>query len=107
MRKEVIMVPKDECALDTLAILDKHTAKAWIFFHKNVIEKLKKSVDDIQEEGKVLKLYWKATEKYPDTILHVKIGEVWSEVIYVVADDIAFRTKVLDPEHIYFLKMQE
>ena len=105
MKKEVILVPKDKCPLDVLAEMGEKIRNAWIFIHKNAIEILCETAEDIlvKEEG-VLDAFW----EHPRTNIIVQAHKpVWSKVYEIKADDISFTVSTDDPEDIFFLKMEE
>jgi len=108
MLKEVIYVPQDKCPLDVLAEMGAETGNAWIYLHKNAIEKLAKSADYVDSCIIFLEMEWKETEKYPKTILRYEdTSHQWHKVIYINASDISFNYQPSDPKHIFFLKMAE
>ena len=107
MLKEVTLVPKDKCPLDVLAEIGTQTANAWIFLHKNAVEKLRTTADEIIDAVDFLKMYWSGTEKYPSTTILLEGTATWYKVSTIEADDIAFKQSVSDPEHIFFLQMEE
>ena len=113
MKKEVILVPKDKCPLDVLAEMGEQTRDAWFFLHRNAVENLQHS-DGVscKEGGKAgtCVLTWEATEDYPETKIIVDIcgfGADWKPIIFISASDIAFSLFPVDPEEIFFLKMEE
>lgn len=105
MKKEVILVPKDKCVLDILAEMGERTRNAWIFLHKNVVKKLKKTANGEYSTATCLTLLWKATDEFPETTICIESGKIWSLVAVIKADDIAFEEKVDDPEDIIFFQM--
>lgn len=113
MKKEVITVPKDECPLDVLAKMGKLTENAWIFLHSNAVEKLQHSEGVSCEEGRkvgTLVLTWEATDSYPETRIVIDVCAMateWKPVILISASDIFFDLMPVDPEDLYFLKMNE
>lgn len=113
MKKEVILVPKDKCPLDVLAEMKERTKNAWIFLHQNAFEKLQQSEGVSVKAGKkvgTIFLTWQATDDYPETKIAVDVGSVstsWKSIIMISATDIAFNVMPVDPEDIYFLKMEE
>ena len=111
MKKEVILVPKDKCPLDVLAEMGEQTKDSLIFFHENVVEKLKKTAQEVEEKSaddcQYESLYWHGTEEYPDTTVEIEDRGVWREVYFIDADDIAFGVDVDDPENLFFFKMAE
>lgn len=112
MKKEVIIVPKDKCPLDVLAEMGERTANAWIFLHANAVEKLQRSYVSCKEGKKpgTLDLTWEATDEYPETRVVIDVGAMavdWKHVILISASDISFTLMPVDPEDIYFLKMEE
>lgn len=113
MKKEVIIVPNDKCPLNVLAEMSERTENAWIFLHHNAVEKLQHS-DGVSctEGGKqgTLVLTWEATDDYPETrvVIDVCAMEIaWKPIILISASDIFFTLMPVDPEDIYFLKMEE
>jgi len=93
MKKEVIYVPKDKCPLDTIKELGDEAISAWVFLHKNVIEKLKEInvyVSTYYGCGDVW-MVAAAIEKYE--IPRMRIQFDW----------IACK----DPENIFFIQMEE
>lgn len=111
MKKEVTLVPKDECPLDVLAEMEERTANAWIFLHDNAVEKLKKSCVKYTLQYHSIKLNWDATENIPATSIIINTRKFysghWNFVDYIEADDIAFKHRSYDPEEIFFLQMEE
>lgn len=109
MKKEVILVPKDKCTLDVLVDMGERTRNAWIFLHKNAIELLCDTADDVllKEEG-VLDVFWNKTDTYPETNIIIQAYKpFWSKVYEIKANDIAFTISPDDPEDIFFLKREE
>jgi len=111
MEKEVIIVPKDKCALNVLAEMGEQIRNAWIFLHENAVEKLRKTADFKPNYGDKMKFVWVETEDYPKTVLYFEKDEdaevVWKKVYRIEASDIAFEDSPKDPEFLFFLKMQE
>ena len=118
MLKEVILVPKDKCPLDVLAEMGSQTANAWIFLHKNAVEKLRSTADQVNEFPSMIEFQsefkWNATPEYPATLLQithlpkiVNSREEWIKVYRIKASDIAFEYSASDPEYLFFLKMEE
>ena len=113
MKKEVIIVPKDECPLDVLAEMEDRTENAWIFLHSNAFQKLQRSEGVSREEGSrdgVIVLIWKETKDYPETRIAIDICALatdWKPIIFISASDISFNLMSVDPEEIFFLKMEE
>ena len=109
MKTEVISIPKGKSPLNILKELEEETKNAWIFFHNNLFLELSSSVDDIRGKDGVLTFYWKATEEVSSIELSILIkGEqVWTRVIKIEADNIAFSVEPDDPEAIFFLKLEE
>lgn len=99
MKKEVIIVPKDKCPLDVLAEMGERTKNSWLFFHSNIIEKLKESKGATYEEGNkqgTLVFTWEETKEYPETKIVIDICALcteWKPVICISASDIAFDIK--------------
>ena len=53
---------------------------------------------------------WKATDDYPETRVVIDICAMatdWKPIIFISASDISFTIVPVDPEYIYFLKMEE
>ena len=111
MKKEVKLVPKDKCPLDVLAEMGEATKSAWIFLHRNAVEKLISIADDhrVRMHCNSQQFYWEATDTFPDTFLWVELhpDKVWLEVYRIEADDIAFNLPADDPDDIIFMKMDE
>ena len=108
MVKDIIFVSKDKCPLDTIAEMGSKTAKAWIFLHRNAIDKLRSTADIVDGCTGFLKMVWKETEKYPATTVYVENGGTeWIRVYYINASDIAFDYEPLDPKYLFFLKMED
>lgn len=113
MKKEVIIVPKDKCPLDVLAKMGKRTENAWIFLHLNAVEKIQHSEGVSCKEGEkvgTLVLTWEATEDYPETRIVIDVCAMvteWKPIILISASDISFNLMPVDPESLYFLKMDE
>ena len=110
MLKDVTLVPKDKCPLDVLAEMGEQTANAWIFLHKNAVEKLRSTADIVTVTDSFLKMHWKETEKYPSTTILVKHPTkeyIWQRIYHIMAIDIAFDYEPSDPEHLFFLQMEE
>ncbi len=109
MKKEVTIVPKDKCPLDILAEMGDRTKNAWIFLHENAVEKLEKTCNQYKEFAGQCSLLWHGTKEFPLTNIHIDKAEhgCWKSVNYISADDIAFSSRVSDPEEIFFLKMDE
>lgn len=109
MKKDPIIVPKDKWPLDVLAEMGERTKNAWLFFHSNIIPKLKESKGVSDEEGKkqgTLVFTWKETKEIVTIDISALCVE-WKPVIYIHASDIAFDIMPVDPEYIYFFKMEE
>lgn len=113
MKKEVIIVPKDKCPLDVLAEMGNRTENAWIFLHSNAFQKLQRSEGVSCEEGSrdgVIVLTWEETNDYPETRIAIDICALatdWKPIISISASDISFNLMPVDPEDLYFLKMEE
>lgn len=113
MKKEVIIVPKDKCPLDVLAEMENRTANAWIFLHSNAVEKLQRSDGVSCKEGNkvgTIVLTREATEDYPETRVVIDVCAMateWKSIILISASDISFNLMPVDPEELYFLKMDE
>jgi len=108
MIREVTTVPKDECPLNVLAKMGNQTASAWIFLHKNAVEKLRKTADFVGGFSSIIELKWNETPKYPSTLVWItNSSEEWIKVFRIEATDIAFEYAAIDPENIFFLKMEE
>lgn len=111
MKKEVILVPKDKCPLDVLAEMGEQTKSAWIFLHRNAVEKLTSTADDhlVHMHCNSQQFYWEATDAFPDTLLWIEIHSdtVWLKVYRIEADDIAFKLPADNPDDIIFVKMDE
>ena len=113
MKKEVIIVPNDKCPLDVLAEMNERTANAWIFLHHNAVEKLQRSDGVSCKEGRkpgTLELTWKGTDDYPKTRVVIDVCAMatnWKSIIAISASDIFFNIMPVDPEDIYFLKMED
>lgn len=113
MKKEVIIVPKDKCPLDVLAEMGNRTENAWIFFHLNAIEELQQSEGFSYEEGRkvgTLVFTREATEDHPKARIVIDVCGTqteWKSVILISASDISFDLMPIDPEDLYFLKMDE
>ena len=106
MLKDVLLIPESKCPLDAIAELGNKTAKAWLFLHHSCIEKLANTAAYIDDCSGYMEYGWKATEKYPETILRVERTQtVWTRVFYIKADDIAFEHEIQDPKYLFFLKM--
>ena len=107
--KIVILIPNGKSPLNILKELEEETKNAWIFLHNNLFLELSSSVDDIRGKNGVLTFYWKATEEVSSIELSILIkGEqVWTRVIKIEADNIAFSVEPDDPEAIFFLKLEE
>jgi len=106
MIKEVILVPQDRCPLDVLAEMGEQTANSWIFLHENAVKKLRITADEDIDAGDFLLLTWEKTEKYPSTVFLLKKEPTWYQVRRIEATDIAFSGKSIDPQNIFFLKME-
>lgn len=113
MKKEVIIVPKYKCPLDVLADMENRTENAWIFLHSNAIDKLQHSEGVSCKLGRkagTIDLTWEATEDYPETRIVIDICAMvteWKPIIFISASDISFNLMPVDPEDLYFLKMEE
>lgn len=113
MKKEVIIVPKDKCPLDVLAEMEDRTENAWIFLHSNAVEKLQHSEGVLYKEGRregTIVLTWEATKDYPETRIVIDICSQctdWKPILLISATDISFNLMSVDPEDLYFLKMEE
>ena len=111
MKKQPILVPKDSCPLDELAKMGEETKFAWIFLHRNAVEKL--ASGECEHRPLPFKgfqeLFWNKTDKYPETTLWIELhsDKIWLEVYRIDATDIAFKTPAEDPSDIIFLKMEE
>lgn len=108
MLKKVIIVPANKCPLDVLAEMGSRVLNSWIFLHKNALEKLWITADVIDKFPLIIQMQWAKTPKYPATLFSViNLNEEWFKVSKINATDIAFKTAPSDPEHIFFLKMEE
>ena len=109
MKREITIVPKDKCPLDVLAELGERTSKAWIFLHANAVEKLRSTVDGFEEYYNSFTLRWDASDKSPKTSINISdtSGFEWYEVFNIDAENIAFKNSSVDPEEIFFLKMEK
>lgn len=93
--------------------MEERTKDAWIFLHRNALEKLINSEGVSVKEGKkvgTMILTWEAAEKFPKTRIVVNVCSMatdWKTIILISASDIAFNLMPTDPEYIYFLKMEE
>lgn len=81
-----------------LAEMGERTKNAWIFLHQSALEKLAYH-----------ELHWNATEEVPATsvLIEYNTQSDWPEVVGITAANIAFSLHSIDPEDIYFLKMDE
>lgn len=109
MTKKVTIVPKDKCPLDILADLGSRTENAWIYFHKNVVEKLQETCNKYAKYDHCINLTWYTTKEKPGRRVHIreKEGGCWQPVYFIIAENIAFDTRVDDPDEIFFIKMDE
>lgn len=111
MIKEVIIVPQDRCPLDILADMGKKTENAWIFLHRNAVQKLQSIADDYLDRpvAGFKEFNWEATEEFPKTSIQVENNsdKIWLEVYRIDADDISFHFASDDPCHIFFIQMAE
>lgn len=109
MHIDITYVPKDKCPLDVLAEMGSATIISWIFLHKNAIEKLVKTADSICGFAGHTQLSWKATDKYPETVLvYDDIGSnTWFKVLRINASDIAFVYAPDSPAYLFFLEMED
>ena len=108
MHTEITYVPKDKCPLDVLAEMGAETSEAWIYLHKNVIEKLAKSADyHFSTYVGFFELRWEEDRYEKKYLLYEETGHTWHKVRIIIASNIAFRNLSLDPKHIFFLKMAE
>lgn len=109
MKKEVIIVPKDKCPLDVLAEMGKQTKNSWIYLHKTAIDKLMNKEHSATPNFIFYELTLKETENHPKTTIRIdgfNVG-VWFRIIGISANDITFKEQSIDPEDIFFLKMEE
>ena len=111
MKKEVMRVPQDKCPLDLLAEMGEQTKSAWIFLHRNTVEKLISTADShvLHCVNGFQELFWQGTDALPETTLWVEWhdNKVWLEVYLIQANDIAFNHPVADPDEIIFINMEE
>lgn len=113
MKKEVILVPKDKDPLYVLAEMKDQTKNSWIFLHQNAFEKLQgREGASIKAWNKAGTIFLKlpATKEQPEAEIAVDVGSVatsWKFVILILTINIAFSVIPTDPEHIFFLKMEE
>lgn len=115
MKKEVILVPKDKCPLDVLKEMGERIRNSWIFLHENAYQHLLKSegasysIENHMNMNRGALITWEATEKYPETLvwIEVPVPKGWGKITHIDADDISFGMARIDPEDIYFLKMDE
>ncbi len=65
MKKEPILVPKNKCPLDVLAEMGEQTKSAWIFLHRNAVEKLISLAENhfIHQNIGFQVLSWNATDE--------------------------------------------
>lgn len=109
MKKEVIIVPKDKCPLDVLAEMGEQTKSSWIYLHKTAFDKLMSENCSKKDEMTFCELTFEETDDYPKTTILINDtgGGVWFTVCSISANDIAFKGRAMDPENIFFLKMEE
>ena len=106
--KNVIIVPKDRCPLEVLAEMGERTRNAWIFLHKNVFERLRRSCDEENwtEFECYTHFFWKTTIE--QELISVSLfTEPWYSVGYIKSPNIAFDVRTAEPEETLFLKMEE
>ena len=112
MKKEIVIVPRDKCPLDVLAEMGELVRKSWIFLHSNAVSKLRGTSDAREEKnhGRDLKLIWNATEEFPQTEVVIDICGFpadWKPITLISASDICYDLMPVDPEDLFFLKMEE
>ena len=107
MKKEVILIPKDKCPLDVIAELGSQARNAWIFLHDNAVTHLEETASYVSVNDECQKMTWCATKSYPATVLRIEKNalSIWAKVYEIDASDIAFEKAPMDPENIFFLKM--
>ena len=111
MKKEPILVPKDKGLLGVLAEEGEQVKSAWIFLHRNDVEKLISIADDYLPHGhsNVQDFYWNATDDFPETFIRIEMhpDKIWLEVYHIDSNAIKFNLPADDPDNILFLKMDE
>ena len=114
MRRD-ILVPKDMCPLNKLAEMGESIRKSWIFLHQNAYDRLLKSEGakpsggDSVNRNKTTCIIWEATDEYPKTVVFCEVPDKsgWGKIVSIEAEDIAYGDCHIDPETIFFLKMEE
>ncbi len=111
MKKEVILVPKDKCLLEILSEMGNRLRSSWIFLHINAIISLAQiegvSVKDGKPRGATI-YTWEETKEHSKVVINVDFyssSANWKQVIYISASEIDYNIPPVDPEEIYFLKM--
>lgn len=107
MKKEIILVPKDKYPLEILSEWEERTANAWIFLHKNLVQKFKDSCD----KWEFVRLYfielnWNATENFPATFLSIKGLDTWLS-LHCIKMNNKLEYSCSDSEEILFFQMEE
>lgn len=111
MRRDLI-VPRGKFPLNALAEQGEKIQNAWIFLHVSAVLKLKASegveISGAYNGGKLL--FWKETEKYPETRIVYRNFELtdWYLLTNVSAENIAYNAAadVKEPEEVIFIKME-
>lgn len=104
-------MPKDKCPLDVLAEMGEQTKSAWIFLHRNAVEKLISIAEghNPHQHSGFHEFRWNATDDFPETVIWIELhpDKVWLEIYRIDADDIAFNLPADDPDNILFIKMDK
>lgn len=111
MKNEPILVPQNKCLLEVLAEMGEETESAWIFVHRNAVEKLISIAEDYSphRNSDFQELRLNATDNFPETLIWIELhpDKVWLEIYRIEAHDTAFYLPAHDPENILFMKMDE
>lgn len=101
-----IMVPMDKCPLEVLAGMGEETKNAWIFFHDNVIKRLRKTADKVVTVSHIQELLWRGEDNKKMFVDFEKGLTDWRRVYRINSINIAFRNEPRNPENVIFLQME-
>lgn len=106
MITKTIILKENECVLDAIESLGEESKKAWILIDSICYHDLRKSaINTITYDNNTQRLFWLATEDYPETSLVIETDQYnrWLDVKEIYANDIAFTKKIATPEIIFFI----
>lgn len=113
MKKEDLIISKENSPLKYFSILGEQLNNSWIFIHKNVFKALKETDADCRKsydlDGYILT--WNDNE-YNISKIEIFFDTIFSNTDYSIvsainSESLNFETIVANPESIFFIKMEE